>query len=981
MANTPWQDDRFYNPTKIKKVFAIASVVMMVVTVWMILDDFGREWKGYQREFLQIKQKKYAAQAEAAKKAIDPAALAESKKGVDDAQGEIKAHEKEIERLQKELVLLKTKSKNTLVKYQARKANLDAERFDYENEWGHAIAEGHIETLPAKGQKQYDALMKGFSDTQALQEMSNQALQTFEAKQKEYDEHFEKKKEAEKKLVALQAEYVRLQALEEGSEFGLTKVVRASPVIDLADPVFRLQQVVLTDIRDDLFFAQTRKVDRCTTCHQAIDLPGFENQPNPFKTHPRLEVMLGSTSPHPLDKIGCTICHDGRGQATHFVRAAHTPRNEEQAHEWKRKYGWNEEDQHHIPEKMVPLQYVEGKCRVCHREQEYVYRAPKLDRSVQMVRFAGCFGCHKIAGWEHVEKTAPSLLKVKGKLSRDWILKWIHNPKDFNEHTRMPSPFLQSNTVGNPEFESYQEAEMQAVTDYLLAKSEDYRPYARAGAGSVERGKTLVSQVGCLGCHQIDDFGHKIGRWNAGPDLSTVGSKVDRDWLVSWVKNPTHYRPDTRMPNLRLSDGEANDITAYLMSKRNTAFEAKAVPKVDPEVQKKVLRLYLLRDPKMAPVTESKVSDYIGKLSSHDLSVELGSRSIGQYGCFGCHNIKGYETMGGIGPELSEEWSKPLGKYDFGLQHFDHTKIAWFDHKLENPRLFDKGLVKDYLDLLRMPNFNLPKEERDQFITFLTGMTAEKPAPKVLSSRERKMEQGRRVIHKYNCQGCHVMEELWEPLPSDHPDFDANEAAKFRLEARILYQYEEDEAYGPPKIPHEGFRIQPDWVHGFLKNPQDWKLRQALKVRMPTFNFNWTERNSLLDGWGNEAEVPYPLVENAPVHLNSTDLKNAQVLFTKLQCLNCHNLGEKLTQDQLEGGSKGFAPNLRYAARRLRKEWMIEFLKNPNKWVPGTRMPGFWVDGAKPVPEILGGDAEKQINLLIDYVITLGQNSAPSKAE
>jgi hypothetical protein len=257
----------------------------------------------------------------------------------------------------------------------------------------------------------------------------------------------------------------------------------------------------------------------------------------------------------------------------------------------------------------------------------------------------------------------------------------------------------------------------------------------------------------------------------------------------------------------------------------------------------------------------------------------------------------------------------------------------------------------------------------------------------VLSARERKMEGAYQVIHKYNCQGCHVMEGLHESLPDGHPDYEANEASKYQAEGRILYQYEEDEAYGPPKILNEGFRVQTDWVHGFLLNPGDIKLRQSLKVRMPTFPFTWAERNALLDGWGNEADVPYPLVENKRVAMSSTDLRNAQTLFTKLQCLNCHNLGEKLTADQLEGGSKGFAPNLRLAARRLRREWIVELLKNPNKMIPGTRMPGFWVDGAVPVPDVLGGDAEKQINVLTDYVLSLGQNppapanTTPGKAE
>jgi hypothetical protein len=38
---------------------------------------------------------------------------------------------------------------------------------------------------------------------------------------------------------------------------------------------------------------------------------------------------------------------------------------------------------------------------------------------------------------------------------------------------------------------------------------------------------------------------------------------VNREFLFNWVKNPKHYWEQTFMPDLRLTDGEAADITAY----------------------------------------------------------------------------------------------------------------------------------------------------------------------------------------------------------------------------------------------------------------------------------------------------------------------------------------------------------------------------------------------------------------------------------
>ena len=47
--------------------------------------------------------------------------------------------------------------------------------------------------------------------------------------------------------------------------------------------------------------------------------------PHPYASHPRLDLFLGSLSPHPIDKFGCSICHQGQGSETSFKWATHTP--------------------------------------------------------------------------------------------------------------------------------------------------------------------------------------------------------------------------------------------------------------------------------------------------------------------------------------------------------------------------------------------------------------------------------------------------------------------------------------------------------------------------------------------------------------------------------------------------------------------------------------------------------------------------------
>ena len=73
------------------------------------------------------------------------------------------------------------------------------------------------------------------------------------------------------------------------------------------------------------------------------------------------------------------------------------------------------------------------------------------------------------------------------------------------------------------------------------------------------------------------------------------------------------------------------------------------------------------------------------------------------------------------------------------------------------------------------------------------------------------------------------------------------------------------------------------------------------------------------------------------------------------------------------------APNLGLAANRLQRDWLVEkWLVNPGALVPGVRMPKFlWgTDGVSTT--ILGGDGRKQVEAIVDYLITLGEVPQPA---
>ena len=153
----------------------------------------------------------------------------------------------------------------------------------------------------------------------------------------------------------------------------------------------------------------------------------------------------------------------------------------------------------------------------------------------------------------------------------------------------------------------------------------------------------------------------------------------------------------------------------------------------------------------------------MAKLTPQQKQVELGQRAISRYGCFSCHDIKGFEKAQSIGTDLSEEGSKLVTRLDFAfITDIPHTsKTAWFRTKLHDPRIFDKGRVLQPLDKLRMPNFDFTDDEVNRLLTAIMSFQREIQPPAAMPARSARNDNlgvGRTLVHRRNCVGCHIIE-------------------------------------------------------------------------------------------------------------------------------------------------------------------------------------------------------------------------------
>ena len=317
-------------------------------------------------------------------------------------------------------------------------------------------------------------------------------------------------------------------------------------------------------------------------------------------------------------------------------------------------------------------------------------------------------------------------------------------------------------------------AEVNAIAEFIWENSKKYEPFAKFHGGDVERGKNLIKEVGCMSCHGVEGWdaeSKKVGA-NAAPYLAGLGSKLDKDWLVSWLLKPSHYNPKTIMPSFRLTKKEASDIAAFLLSKKNKNFEALEFEELDKKNRDEILLTYL-----SAFDTKEVAQAKLAAMTDHERTLDLGRRSIGKYGCYSCHNIDGFEGRAPIGPELTKIGSKPLTQFGFGHEKVEHSRDGWIQAHLINPRRWDNGLDKPFADLTRMPNFYMTEKESYEITVALLGRVSDYIPPtgvRQLSAEEKIANEGMKMVNYYNCQGCHKVDgwrgditKLYEDDPNE----------------------------------------------------------------------------------------------------------------------------------------------------------------------------------------------------------------------
>ncbi len=328
----------------------------------------------------------------------------------------------------------------------------------------------------------------------------------------------------------------------------------------------KIEQAIVTQ------FGDTR-VDRCGTCHVAMDDPRFTNHAQPLRTHP-YSAALGDTFQngkwerrHKFSDFGCTVCHDGQGRG---LQTIYSHGEDEYWPEPLLGYITQANWRHEFKPHLTGKEYMEANCAQCHTEDNFA-GTPMVAKGKKLFFAMNCYGCHKIEGLSD-GTLGPELTEVGKKWKIDYLWESIVDPTANLATSFMPNFHLRPDDVKalviflkSRRGMNFAETGLQRYRLAMNAKSKPVEGSSRSpeltGVTLAAHGKDLIGEKACTACHKLLDKDGGIA-----PDLSYEGLERDPEWVFDHFKSPRSRTPDSIMPAFRFGDDDFNAMTAYLVS-------------------------------------------------------------------------------------------------------------------------------------------------------------------------------------------------------------------------------------------------------------------------------------------------------------------------------------------------------------------------------------------------------------------------------
>ena len=488
-----------------------------------------------------------------------------------------------------------------------------------------------------------------------------------------------------------------------------------------------------------------------------------------------------------------------------------------------------------------------------------------------------------------------------------------------------------------------------------------YERLHRQGAGvAVEAGEVLLSELSCLACHQGGDPKSSALTWKAGPDLSAAGDRLRAAYVRQFLADPAAVKPGTTMPDVLAGQPPEQraelieNLTHYLMQRRTPQPAAQAavgVAEKGAELFQSVGCIACHSEVPLAKLSEKYAPGQLAQFLAKPLAV----RPAGRMPDLRLQPQEAADLAAHLAPEAvaaEPMFAVDAAKAERGGQAFQSLGCASCHGGGPAAQVIavnktDAGCLAEKPATGR-PHYQLTKDQRT---ALQSALQIRAQGPRV----DDPQLAARHAMLQRNCFACHQRDGLGGPAPEVAVHFTSNRDDLGDL-GRL-----------PPPLDGVGRKLQQSAVENVLRGEQ--LVRKYMRVRMPDFGPELSPHLAALFATADADPQEKPTPAKSEPNRVGRNADGREIVGTRgYACIACHEL---YGHPSLGIGAYDMAE----MPKRLRPEWMRDFLLDPAKFPTGARMPAFFPDG-KPVNPKLG-TTERQIDSIRVYLTEVDQSLPP----
>ncbi len=619
-----------------------------------------------------------------------------------------------------------------------------------------------------------------------------------------------------------------------------------------------------------------------------------------------------------------------------------------------------------------------------------------------------CASCHSTPeAPPNIAKPGPILDEVGARVKRSHLREFLTDPHKVKPGTTMPNLFAGLDAEEKKD-------KVEALVHFLASTGTPAQ--ARADQKGIALGRDLYHKVGCVACHGTRDAsGDQDKLFATSVALGNLKSKYTLASLRSFVQNPHETRPHGRMPGL-LTVKEASDVANYLMqgtagagssSNMNYAYYEGAwknlpdfdklkpvktgeAPDFELSVAKRLNNCALKFDGLLKIETEGSYTFHLtsddgsklwidGKVvvnhdGIHAPATKSGKAKLAK----GTHKLTVGVFNGGGGFELAVEVEGPgIAKMPLGsmVQLKDEVKPIVNAKEPDNsplqPELIKKG--KDLFASMGCANCHeMQKETKRLNAPVVTDLkpvggcldvTPKKGVPWFGFSQQQqaalsaaiKMKPWATPLEKKelltftmklkNCSACHERDKLGGVEDDLNKHF------------TTVMPEMGDEGRIPPSLTGVGAKLKPAYLKKIIEEGSH--DRPYMHTRMPRFGSDPTNLVDMFASLDTPEKAPKVVL---PEPLNKAKFAARHMVGPQaFGCIKCHTFAGNKAE-----GVQGI--DLAIMTQRLNHDWFFNYMIDPGKYRPGTRMPSSFPEGRTLLKTVLDGKAETQIEAIWTYL-------------